>query len=207
MKRKPQVLRTKTLARTKLFHVQAVGLRFANGTEVEFERICSGAEVDAVLIVPVLNDGTVLLIREYAAGTDRYELSLPEGRIEPGEDAAAAALRELREEIGFGARSLVALNQLTIAPSYLSHATQVFLAQELYPDRLQADEPEQPEVVRWSIRDLPALLRQPEFTEARCVAALHIALAHLDAAVASPGACPRAEESVNDISQTKKVGA
>jgi ADP-ribose diphosphatase len=183
---KPQTLHTKTLARTRLFHIEAVGLRFSNGVEVEFERICSGAEVDAVLVVPVLPDGRVLLIREYSAGTDRYELCLPEGRVEPGESCLIAAHRELREEAGYGARRLTPLRQLSIAPSYLSHATQLILAEDLYLDRLAGDEPEAIEVLAWPLDELPALLAQPELTEARSIAALFIAMAHLNGARAVP---------------------
>ncbi|MEX0730761.1 MAG: ADP compounds hydrolase NudE [Aquisalimonadaceae bacterium] len=185
MTRKPQTLQTKTLARTRFFHVEAVNLRFANGVEVEYERVCSGLDVDAVLIVPMLADGTVLLIREYAAGTDRYELCLPEGRLEQGENCIEAANRELREEAGYSARSFVFLQQLSIAPSYLSHATQVILAQDLHPDDLQGDEPEALEVVPWPIRELPALLAKAELTEARTIAALFLALEHLNAATTS----------------------
>ena len=55
------------------------------------ERSTSGLgdpRMDTVIIVPVLDDGRVLLIREYAAGTHRYELSLPKGLVEKGRNAA-----------------------------------------------------------------------------------------------------------------------
>lgn len=205
MPRKPQTLHTRTLARTRLFHIEAVGLRFANGVEVEFERICSGVEVDAVLIVPVLADRRVLLIRQYSAGTDRYELCLPEGRVEPGESCLAAAGRELREEAGHGAQRLTPLRQLSIAPSYLSHATQIILAQDLYPDQLSGDEPEASEVVAWPIDELPALLSQPELTEARSIAALFIALAHLNGARPASEATRVSPVSGRDCYHTRSI--
>ena len=174
MPKKPETLHTRTVARSRLFRVEAVGLRFANGVEVEYERLASSRPTGAVLVVPIRDDGSVLLVREYAAGTDRYELGLPKGRVEPGEEPLAAANRELREEVGYAARRLTLLRDLSLAPGYLSHRTSVILAEGLYPDRLPGDEPEDMEVVPWPLARLGALLEREDFTEARSIAALFL---------------------------------
>ena len=67
-----------------------------------WERLRSPAR-RAVLVVPLLDPETVLLIREYAAGVERYELALPKGRIEDNESVTEAGNREMMEEIGYGA--------------------------------------------------------------------------------------------------------
>jgi ADP-ribose diphosphatase len=171
MSRKPVITRTETIACTRLFQVEEVGLRFSNGREVSYERLRSSPG-GAVLVVPMLDDTTVLLIREYAAGVERYELGLPKGRIEEGESLTEAANREIREEIGYGAKRLTYLKSVTLAPGYFNHATHVVLAQELYPERLEGDEPEAIEVVPWSLDRLTELCAQDECTEARSIAAL-----------------------------------
>jgi len=173
MSRKPIVTRTETIARTRLFRVEEVGLRFANGREVSYERLRSSPS-GAVLVVPMLDATTVLLIREYAAGVERYELGLPKGRIEDGESPVAAANREIMEEIGYGARRLTPIKSVTLAPGYFSHATHLVLAQELYPERREGDEPEAIEVVPWSLERLSELLAHEECTEARSIAALFL---------------------------------
>ncbi len=173
MSRKPVITRTETIARTRLFRVEQVGLRFANGREVSYERLKSSAG-GAVMVVPMLDDSTVLLIREYAAGVERYELALPKGRIEEGESPIEAANREIMEEIGYGARRLTHLKSVTLAPGYFSHATHVVLAQELYPERREGDEPEAIEVVPWSLDRLTELCAREECTEARSIAALFL---------------------------------
>ncbi len=169
----PQVLRRRTLARTRIFHVEGLDLRFPNGVEVQYERI-QGSAHGAVLVVPMADDDTVLLIREYAAGVERYELALPKGRIEAGERPEDAAAREIMEEVGHGARRLTVLHRLTTAPGYMAHDTHVVLAQDLYPHRLPGDEPEPPEVVPWRLSRLNELLQHPECTEARSIAALFL---------------------------------
>jgi ADP-ribose diphosphatase len=174
MRQKPEILNAITLARTRLFHIQQIDLRFSNGTETQYERLLGSAQ-GAVLIVPLLDNDTVLLIREYAAGTDRYELALPKGRIEEEEDLLVAAERELKEEVGYGARNLHHLTSMSIAPGYLGHFTHVVLARDLYPDRLKGDEPEEIEVVPWPLSRLNELLVRSDFTEARSIASLFMA--------------------------------
>lgn len=173
MPKKPETLHRQIVARSRLFRVEALGLRFSNGVEVEYERLTSSTS-GAVMIVPLLDNHTVLLIREYAAGTERYELALPKGLAEPGEDLLQAANRELQEEVGYAARRLTPLRKLSIAPGYMQHLTHVIVAEDLYPQRLQGDEPEPIEVVPWRLSELPALLESEECSEARSIAALYM---------------------------------
>ncbi|RMD78777.1 MAG: ADP compounds hydrolase NudE [Gammaproteobacteria bacterium] len=169
---RPRVLDRRTLARTRLFHVEGLGLEFANGVRVDYERLASSSQ-GAVLVVAVEPDRTVYLVREYCAGVERYELGLPKGRLEPGEALLEAANRELMEEVGLGARRLEHLTSFTLAPGYFSHVTHVVLARGLYPRRLPGDEPEPLEVVPWSLDRLPELLAREDCTEARSIAALY----------------------------------
>lgn len=171
---KPKILSSRTVAQSRLFHVEEVELEFSNGVNTRYERLV-GSSRGAVLIVPVLDNGEVLLIREYAAGTHRYELALPKGRIEAGEELLAAANREIMEEVGYGARNLLHLTSLTIAPGYLSHTTHVVLARDLHPERLEGDEPEDIEVFPWPLARIEELFGREDFTEARSIAALYMA--------------------------------
>ncbi|AHK80215.1 MULTISPECIES: ADP compounds hydrolase NudE [Ectothiorhodospira] len=174
MPQKPQILSRRTVARSRLFHVEELELLFANGARTRFERLV-GSGRGAVLIVPMLDDDTVLLIREYAAGTQRYELGLPKGLVEQGEELLEAANREIMEEVGYGARQLDYLTALTVAPGYLSHSTHVILARDLYPERLPGDEPEDIQVVPWKLSQLDQLIALDDCTEARSIAALYMA--------------------------------
>lgn len=173
MRRKPEILHRHTLAKTRLFHIEQLELRFANGTETSYERLVSPAS-GAVLVVPMLDDETLLLIREYGAGMDRYELSFPKGRIESGEELLAAANRELMEEVGHGAKQLRHIRTMTLAPGYIGHQTHVVLAQQLYPHKMEGDEPEEVEVVPWRLAHINELLQRDDFTEARSIAALFL---------------------------------
>jgi ADP-ribose diphosphatase len=172
MRDKPRILARRLVAETRIFRVEELELEFANGNRRFFERIPGGQA--SVLVVPLRDPGTLLLIREYAAGTDRYELGLPKGIVEPGEDPLTAAQREMREEVGFGARDLRPVHSVSLAPGYIQHSTHIVLARDLYPHRSEGDEPEPIEVVAWPLEDMDGLLERSDFTEARSIAALYL---------------------------------
>src|SRR3569623_1257332 len=143
MPQKPRILSAETVARTRLFHVEEVGLEFSNGKIVRYERLRSSSP-GAVLIVPLLDDDTVLLIREYAAGVHRYELALPKGLIEPGEDILEAANREMQEEVGYAARRLEHITSLTLAPGYFGHVPHAVRARDPPDPRRPGPDPAVP---------------------------------------------------------------
>ncbi|MGH8055216.1 MAG: ADP compounds hydrolase NudE [Stenotrophomonas sp.] len=155
------------------FRQEHLDLEFSNGERRHFQRLVSGGH-GAVVVVPMLDDETVLLVREYAAGLHRYELGLVKGRIDAGENPLQAADRELKEEAGYGARQLDVLRSLTLAPTYMSHQSWLVVARDLYPERLPGDEPEELEVVPWKLADLDKLMLRDDFSEGRSLAALFI---------------------------------
>lgn len=157
-----------------LFKIEQLDLEFANGERRVYERLVSRG-LGAVIVVPVQDDGTVLLVREYAVGLHHYEIGLVKGRLEPGESILEGALRELQEEAGVGARRLQELTQLSLAPGYMTHVTHVVLARNLYPGKLEGDEPEALDVIPWPLSRLDKLVARPDCTEGRTIAALYIA--------------------------------
>ncbi len=170
--KKPDILNVEAVARSRLFTIEAVDLAFSNGARRVYERM-KPSEREAVMIVPVIDDH-LLLIQEYAVGLETYELGFPKGLIDPGESVFEAAERELKEEVGFGARELEALGKLTMAPSYFSSKMNIVVAEGLYEEKLEGDEPEPLIVHRWPLNNLLALLEEPDFREARNVSALFL---------------------------------
>ncbi|HEU4857288.1 MAG TPA: ADP compounds hydrolase NudE [Rhodanobacteraceae bacterium] len=174
----PEILARRDARDSRFLHVEEVDLAFSNGARRTFERLTASGQ-GAVFIVAMRDADTVLLVREYGAGLDRYELGVPKGRIDPGETALQAADRELQEEAGFGARKLTPLITLSLLPAYMSHKAQVILAQDLYPQSRPGDEPERLEVVPWRLSELPALLARDDVSEGRSIAALFVAREYL----------------------------
>lgn len=174
----PTILDRRPIEQSRFLRAEQVDLQFSNGEKRTHERLRTSG-FGAVIMVPMLDEDTVLLVREYATGIEAYELGLCKGRLDRDETVEQGANRELKEEIGYGARNLKILATLSMSPTYMSAMTHVVLATDLYPERLQGDEPEELEVVPWKLSELHHLLNEPEVSEGRSIAALFIAREYL----------------------------
>jgi ADP-ribose diphosphatase len=167
----PTITNRQQVAKSGIFAIEKIDLTFSNGEQRQYERMV-GSGRGAVMIVPMIDDETLLLVREYCAGTHSYLLGFPKGLIDEGELAEQAAIRELQEEIGYGSEYLQKITELMMAPAFFNAKMTIFLAKDLYSAKLEGDEPEPLELVSWPIKDYKELLQQTDFTEARSIAAL-----------------------------------
>lgn len=174
MPTKPVILQRQTVARSRLFRAEELQLEFSNGERRTYEKLCSGGP-GAVLMVPMLDDTTVLMVREYGGGLEDYHLSLPKGAMDAGETPEQAANRELKEEVGYGANSIEFLKRVHLSPSYMEHKINILLMRDLYPEVLAGDEPEPLEVVPCRMDDLFQLVMREDVIEGRTIAALYLA--------------------------------
>lgn len=172
MQNKPKILSRKIHSQSKLFTIEQVDLEFSNGQQHQFERLVTPG-AGAVMIIPVIDNEHVIMIREYAVGTDRYELVFPKGKIDPGESILQAANRECMEEIGYRANKLTPLGEMTIAPGYISFLTHIVLAENLQPEKLQGDEPEELQQLICNVNNINTLIASENLSEARSIAALY----------------------------------
>lgn len=173
MRKPPVIHAVRPVEKSRFLRIEDVDLEFSNGVRRTHERLRgrrTGA--GAVIMVPLRDDNTVLLVREYGVGLDRYELGVPKGRLDAGETPLVGANREMQEEIGHGAHQLEVIGQLSLAPAYMTGMVHVVLARDLYPQWLEGDEPEPLDVVPWALDELHELLAHPEVTDGRSIAAL-----------------------------------
>jgi len=173
MRKKPKLTNIHTVAESRIFNLESMDVKFSNGATRIYERLVSRGN-GAVLVVPMLDDDTVLMIYEYSGGTERYELGLTKGKIDKGETLIETAARELKEEIGYGAKKLTFLKTITLAPGYQSSETHIVLAEELYEEKAYGDEPEPLEIVAHKLSDLEKLTYSEDLTEARSILALYM---------------------------------
>ncbi|NKB77866.1 MAG: ADP compounds hydrolase NudE [Gammaproteobacteria bacterium] len=169
MKQKPEIKSVTTIAKGRLLSIEGVELLFSNDETVTFERIATSGP--AVMVVPVTEDG-LLMVHEYAVGTDRYELGFVKGRIDSGESPEQAALRELKEEVGLGAKQLTYVREMHGIPHYSDFVMHLFFAKEFYPEKLVGDEIEPLEQSVWKIEQIDDLLEHHQINDPRVLLAL-----------------------------------
>lgn len=170
----PKIQNSRVVAHSRLFSIEQIDLQFSNGAERTFERIPKRGR-EGVIVCAINEEHECILVREYQAGTHRYELVLPKGRVDDDESFEEAANREPKEEAGLGATSLRYMREMTIAPSHMGFSIHAVLATDLYSESLIGDEPEPLEVVTWPMHQLDKLFVSDQLTEARSIATLTLA--------------------------------
>lgn len=135
----PEVLRSEVVWEGRLFGVERAALRFAGGAEGERETV---RHPGAVALAAIDGEGRWLLVEQYRHPAGRRLLETPAGTREPGEPPEATARRELREETGFDADSIVRLGGAWMAPGFTSEYIDFYLATGLRPAPLATGDEE-----------------------------------------------------------------
>ena len=135
--------------------------------------------VPVVAIVAVDAENNVLMVQQYREAVQQELLEIPAGGIEPGEDIETAVKREMQEETGFLPQKLVKLCSFYAAPGYCTEFMHVFLATELTPRRLVAEDTDEISLVKVPVKDIPGLLRSGTLADAKTIAGLYAYLDYL----------------------------
>lgn len=129
----------------------------------------------SAVIVPVFDDGTVALVRQYRHPTVRYLLEVPAGTLADGERPDAGAERELQEELGLVAGRIEKLSEFFVSPGFCEEKMWVFLATELVQGEQRLEEDEVLEVVRLSISEALEMITSGEIQDAKTIIGLLLA--------------------------------
>lgn len=177
----PLVANRKVHQASRIFRIESMDLTFSNGHQATYERIIGGR--GAVMAVPF--DGTHFYMSvEYGGGIMAYCLGLVKGKIDAGETPEEAVIRELKEEIGFGANKISRLkSQMTVAPGMLELKMFPYLCEDLYPCKQDGDEPEPIDIIKLTPAEVKELIfdEESKLQEGRTIAALTLALRKIGA--------------------------
>lgn len=126
----------------------------------------------AVAIVPLLDDQTVLLVRQYRHPVGMELLEIPAGTLEPGEEPDDCAARELEEETGMRAGRLEPAFSIFLAPGYSSEVIHIYFAYDLTQGKMNLDEDEEITAEPTSLTQVEDLIRDGRLQDSKTVAAL-----------------------------------
>ena len=155
--------------RGKLLHVRRDQVRLPDGVTTEREYI---EHPGAVMIIPMLENGELVMERQYRYPLRRDMLELPAGKIDPGEPPLECAKRELLEETGYAASAWRFVATIHPVIGYSSERIEIFLAQGLTQHGGKLDDGENLEVFRLPLATALEWVRDGRITDAKTVAGL-----------------------------------
>ena len=138
----------------------------------------------AVVVVPLVDDDTALLVRQYRAAVDAELLEIPAGtRDVDGEAPEATAVRELAEEVGRVAGRVELLARFHNSPGFCDELSWLYLARDLHetPHDRQGVEEEAMSVEAVSLAHVPDLVRTGAIVDGKTIIGLSLAIGHLRA--------------------------
>ena len=148
-------------------HVDTVTL--PNGLTVDLEVV---RHPGAAAVVPLKDDGRVVLIRQFRHAAGGFIYEIPAGKLHPGEDPLVCARRELEEEIGYRAGTLELLSSIFTAPGFTDEVIHIYKATGLLVGRQQLDRDEVLEVVEMSLPEAIRMIKDGEIRDAKSIVGL-----------------------------------
>ncbi len=124
----------------------------------------------AVVILPLLDDGRLLAIRQYRYSLGKTILEFPAGTLEPDELPEECAAREIIEEVGMAAGEMLKIGVLYPAPGFCNEQQHLYFARNLSPEKAPGDEDELIEVVPLTVRDVEVMIISGELSDAKSIA-------------------------------------
>ncbi|MGB7068075.1 MAG: NUDIX hydrolase [Pyrinomonadaceae bacterium] len=166
----PKTTSSETIYKGKVFDIRVDEIREG---DVEYKREIVVHKGSAV-IVPVFDDGTVALARQYRHAARKYLLELPAGTLEAGEDPEIGARRELEEEIGVTAEKIEKLCEFYVSPGFLTEKMHIYMATGLRDvgQKLEADE--LLTVERHSFEALYRMIKNGEVEDAKTIIGIQL---------------------------------
>jgi ADP-ribose pyrophosphatase len=171
-----KIIRSEPIFKGKIIDLSVHEVELPNGRLAKREMV---KHPGAVAIVALDENQNVLLIKQYRLGAGQVLIELPAGTLEPDEDPAACADRELREETGYRAANLERVGGWFMAPGYTTEYMHLFVASNLTHDPIDADEDEFIELVRVPFTEALAMVERGEIMNSTGVAGLLRAARHL----------------------------
>ena len=144
-------------------------MEFSNGNHEDWDFIHHDG---AAAVIPVMDDGKILMVTQYRNALERDTLEIPAGKLDMGEDTAAAAHRELAEETGLRCGKLEFLGNFYPSVGFLDENLRMYLATELSQGETHPDDDEFVNTVKMPFDDAVKLIMNGEIKDGKTIAAI-----------------------------------
>ena len=169
---KPEILSSDPIYKGKVFDIRIDEIRDG---DIEYKREIVVHKGSAV-IIPVFEDGTVALVRQYRHAAGKHLLEICAGTLNQGEDPELGAIRELEEEIGVKAATIEKLTEFYVSPGFLTEKMHVYLATGLTETQQNLEEDELLTIERHSFPALLDMIERGEIEDAKTMVGIMLAV-------------------------------
>ena len=172
-----ELIRSEPLLQGRAFKIRRDYLKTPDGKETKFEIVEHGG---SVVVIPIDEQGNIWFVRQYRHAAGRNLLELPAGTRDGNEPYEECAAREIREETGMEAGTLIKVGEFYLAPGYSTEFMGVFLATNLKHNPLDPDADEFLSVEKFPAKKAVEMAERGEVPDAKSLAALFLARPHLE---------------------------
>ena len=172
-----ELIRSEILLQGRAFKIRRDYLKTPDGKETKFEIVEHGG---SVVVIPIDEEGNMWFVRQYRHAAGKDLLELPAGTRDGDEPYEECAAREIREETGMEAGTLIEVGSFYLAPGYSTEYMGVFLATDLKHNPLDPDADEFLSVEKFPVKQALALVASGDVPDAKSLAALLLARPHLE---------------------------
>ncbi len=145
-------------------------IQVPNGNIVKWDFI---GHKGAAAVVPVDEQGRIIMVRQYRNALDRYTLEIPAGGLQSAEEPTKdAAARELSEETGYVSEHLELLISIRTTVAFCNEKIDIYVADQLVPGKQHLDEDEYVQVKAYTIQELTDRIYSGEIQDSKTVAAI-----------------------------------
>ncbi len=167
----------KTMKSDKLYEGKILNLRI-DTVELPDKKYSKREIVEhpgGVAVIPVTDDNSVILVKQYRKAVERFLYEIPAGKLELNEEPRQTAVRELKEETGFTANKLTYLYEFYTTPGYCNEKIYLFLGEELVEGEAVPDPGEFIESVKIHIDDLLKMIDRGEIIDSKTIIGIYLA--------------------------------
>ena len=145
-------------------------MKFANGNTAVWDFIHHDG---AAAVIPVMDDGKILMVKQYRNALERDTLEIPAGKLDdPDEEGIVCASRELKEETGYSSDDLEWLLTIRTTVAFCNERIEVFVARNLIPGEQHLDEDELVDVKAYKLEELKEMIFEGKIQDSKTMAAI-----------------------------------
>jgi len=163
-----KVIKSNIVFEGKVFDVRVDDIQYNGSKNLATRQVA--VHPGGAVIVPVLNNGKIILVKQYRYPHNEIILELPAGKLDKGEDPLNCAVRELKEETGYTSNNIIKLGKIYTTPGFCNEVLHIFLAKDLSAGKHNREEGEEGmELIELSVEEIEEKIKSGEIVDAKTI--------------------------------------